>query len=615
MKSVRIKSIHNKIFFRYSLLVLFIITTILVLFATYMSHVLRQESSRNMRQVSANIADTLDLEIRNMYATALKIAASEPVKESFFQDTSDPAILYENRNKLANIFLTVSGPMPTYYKINLYRNDGFRFEYGNQFNSYMADKNELLQYEWARQTFAMDGKKYISAPHLDATETIPRDVVSVSMAFAEVYGMRNDNIIEVEQDSRVFNTIIQRAVLAPDGKEDPNKAVYVFNREGEPIYADGSDKLPGKEHYAPYLRQLLDRQDDSRIETQTLARSLNGKKSIVSYTSSDFSGWTVILEEPESSLMRPIRLLIQNTVLLGLAFLIVTLFVTFYLSRSLSLPIRKLNRSIRNLDLETLSPRQAAELNSSFDELEELYQTFMDMKERLRESLEETVSARSHELQSRLLALQAQMSPHFLYNSLSVLGIMCEEGRNADALRFLGGLTSMLRYVSSGSQAPVRLADELKHTRDYILLIQERYGDMLEFEIQVPDGMLELEIPKLSIQPLAENAVKYATNAQPPWRIRIVGRLLTGTWLITVSDNGLGFEPERLSELKRRFAAADAAPPNVELQVNGMGLLNIYTRMRLLYGEEAIMDVHNRDHAGASVTIGGPLKQKKEALG
>ncbi|WP_181907372.1 cache domain-containing sensor histidine kinase [Cohnella lupini] len=562
-----------------------------------------------MNQISANILDTLDLEINSLYSTALKVVSSSPVKDAFFQNTNEPAELNKDLNNLANIVLTINGPKPNFYKLNLYRNDGYTFAYGNQYFAEFGDLKQLLSEDWVKATLQQEGKKYISPPHIDARDPQATPIISISMSFAEVYGMKSNNIVEIEQKYSVFENIIQKAVISPLKDARPTKSVYVLDRQGKVVFPYGGDDQTTR--MIEGFRDLVV-QAPGKMGEINLVNPQDHQKSIGVYAQSEFSGWLVLLLEPEASLTKPVRTFNEQIILLGFISLMITLIMTYFVSRSLSRPIKHINKSLKNLELDSLNLKKAVALNSQFDELEELNQTFIEMRDRLKESLEEAVSARSHEIQSRFLALQSQMNPHFLYNSLSVITIMCEENRNEDAIRFCKGLSNILRYTSSTSFKSVSLREEIKHTTDYISLMQERYGSMLEFHLNIPEVMMDLRIPKLIIQPLVENCIKHGIHVEPPWIIRITGKLLSENWMITVSDNGSGMEPEVIQGLNKRFRETDSLKEMPEINLNGMGLVNIYTRLKIFNEDKLIFDLKNNKAGGTSVTVGGLRKYTEE---
>ena len=147
----------------------------------------------------------------------------------------------------------------------------------------------------------------------------------------------------------------------------------------------------------------------------------------------------------------------------------------------------------------------------------------------------------------------------------------------------------------------------------YLECIRMRYGDQLSSSITVPDEMLEIQIPKLCIQLLVENAVRSVTTVSPPWNIRIecgideAGQAGERTWKVTVRDNGPGFDPEVDQHLRSQmdYILANGILPSLKIQ--GMGILNIFIRLYLLDGIPFIFDMGNNPDGGAFVTIGGRI--------
>jgi sensor histidine kinase YesM len=156
-------------------------------------------------------------------------------------------------------------------------------------------------------------------------------------------------------------------------------------------------------------------------------------------------------------------------------------------------------------------------------EMQTLHGAFTQMQGTLSEHVGKLLELQNQEMQSRMLALQAQMNPHFLYNSLQALQAMADEGMNDEIAVMCQSMADILRYISSDSAQKVPLADELKHTRDYLRCMEIRYQGDLSYEIDVPEALDGVPVPKLCVQLLAENAIKFTTTRRPPYRIAIRG--------------------------------------------------------------------------------------------
>jgi len=146
---------------------------------------------------------------------------------------------------------------------------------------------------------------------------------------------------------------------------------------------------------------------------------------------------------------------------------------------------------------------------SLLNEVNELHLTFQEINKKLDSSLSEMIAGKTLQTQSRLLALQTQMDPHFIYNMLSTLSIMIEDGETREAIGTITHMTRILRYISNGNTLRVTLQEELNIIEHYISCMKIRFGDLLTFSSNLPESMLSLHIPRHSLLPLVENAVKY----------------------------------------------------------------------------------------------------------
>jgi two-component system sensor histidine kinase YesM len=252
---------------------------------------------------------------------------------------------------------------------------------------------------------------------------------------------------------------------------------------------------------------------------------------------------------------------------------------------------------------------------SDVGELEELEAAFGSMQAKLRRSMEEALEARAHETKATLLALQSQMDPHFVYNMLTTIGIMAEEGMRTEIAESVQNMTHLLRYISSGKSSVVTLAEELEYARRYLACMKARFREDLSFQVEVPQTILEVRVPKLIIQPIIENTVKYGLAFRPPWHVAISGAAAAAGWTISVTDSGPGFPPGKLRELTEQMGARAGAAADASLSISGMGLLNISTRLAIFYGAEAVFRVSNRDGGGAEVVIGGSWEPKANLVG
>ena len=211
-----------------------------------------------------------------------------------------------------------------------------------------------------------------------------------------------------------------------------------------------------------------------------------------------------------------------------------------------------------------------------------------------------------------MLALQSQMNPHFYYNTLACISILAENGETEEVAAMCQKLSSIMRYITNPEESEVTLEKEFRYLEEYMYCMKVRYQDSLRFRISLREAMREIRIPKLSIQPLVENAVKYGTGNLPPWSISVDRLMDENQWYVTVTDSGRGLEKTVLQQLRQRLADVDAHPERelAKLKIGGMGIVNVYIRWQMdCRNEKAIFDFGNTREGHAFVRIG---RQKNE---
>jgi two-component system sensor histidine kinase YesM len=333
------------------------------------------------------------------------------------------------------------------------------------------------------------------------------------------------------------------------------------------------------------------------------------EKELLSAHRSELTDWTTLMIVSEKQLLEPLASFTRRTVPVALIILMFAIVLSFIAAKRITLSILKIHKLIRSIRLKDLGIGNEAasrELNSGVTELDQLHWSFVKMSVRLKESMDELLLSQSQEIQAKLVALQSQMNPHFLYNTLATISVMAEENMNREIVAMSENMSDFLRYISS-ERSYVPLETELLHTEKYLEINQIRHGDKLCYSFEIDERLFLLKVPKLIIQPLVENALKFGTKKEPPWIIRIYGETKGGCWKITVSDNGPGFNEESFKHLFARIREMDETKILPALQLDGMGLLNIYIRLQLSYGEQALFTIAKNAGGGTDVTIGGPI--------
>ena len=204
-----------------------------------------------------------------------------------------------------------------------------------------------------------------------------------------------------------------------------------------------------------------------------------------------------------------------------------------------------------------------------------------------------------------LALLQSQINPHFLYNTLDTIIWLVETGKNEQAVEMVTSLSNFFRSSLSQGRDIITLGEEEIHVRSYLEIQQVRYRDILRYEIHVQPELRGCMLPKLTLQPLVENALYHGIKLR-----RGLGCILVDAAqeddrvCITVRDDGAGMPPERLQQLRQSLDTEEPV---------GFGLRTVYRRLRLLYGEQCSMELESEPGAGTTVTLRFPIRKEAGA--
>jgi two-component system sensor histidine kinase YesM len=213
--------------------------------------------------------------------------------------------------------------------------------------------------------------------------------------------------------------------------------------------------------------------------------------------------------------------------------------------------------------------------------------------------IEEQVTREQKQLRkAEFELLQAQINPHFLYNTLDTIVWSAAAGNQKQVVKMVGSLSDFFRSSLNKGKEIVTIRDELQHVRSYLEIQQIRYQDILSYEIDVPEELFDYQIPKITIQPIVENALYHGIkNKRGGGTIVVSGKDEGETMLIQVKDDGKGMKPERLKEITKGLEGEKLENSAI------YGLYNVNERIRLSFGEEYGISVESEYEVGSCVSI------------
>lgn len=331
------------------------------------------------------------------------------------------------------------------------------------------------------------------------------------------------------------------------------------------------------------------------------------------YQTSEKTGITIVAIIPKSQLFAPLLLFRNVTIISVLLLIAISVFVYFILAKILTHPLKKLKKAIDSINLGETN-QAFIENKFHMGEIEIINRSFLALNQRLQDSLEETVQFRTLQMQAKFDVLQAHINPHFLFNMLGVITVLSDRGQQKAVSDTSRKLSQFLRYSISSGSSITTVSEELEFAQHYLDLLKSRYQHRLHYDIEVPEWLLNIQIPKLMIQPIIENAIQHGlSDSDKQLKIQIIGKIIENKWEIRISDNGVGFDPASLETLKHNIQGyleriQNNQTLNEPISIGGMGLVNTIARLQLMFKEQYQFSFGNNEDCGAYVCFHGYIK-------
>lgn len=575
-----------------------LITTILLILATIIFSIvqytyLRSNAIRDIQRTCTAIGEDIDLQLRQMDTICLNTIYSSTIKDAFASYLSTPSEQsYERsqyRELLSDALAAAKGIDSSIRQINLYSIKGGGYGYGNYTGNLDV---EASGQPWYGQAVAAHGYRYILPAATDEQLSV-RTGTSRDRYYLSLYRMYYDdyrNPVGFVEAKKYYDVLFDQA-FHPSSNYHLTVAVYD---------AGGNLLFPLSEDSSG-LYSYYDRKDSGLTN---FYNPNSRQQEYACYSEMTYSDFTVVTAVVQSEFLAPVyRSLIWTVFVFFLLFLL-CLFCSSLLSRKLSNPLKTIYHFLSHIDSENQF-QEIRMADTGIIEIDKLRNSLNEAMRFQKSATDSMMLLKEQEVQAQMLALQSQMNPHFLYNSLSTIAAMAEEGMTRPVTQMCLNITSILRYISSNREQLSTLEEELEHCDLYLSCMKLRFGGALNYTFDVEDDMLELPIPKLCIQLLVENAIKFTASATPPWNILIRGSLTETSWYVEVRDNGPGFDDAVSSTLRRQMEEIRRNGILPSLKLDGMGILNIFIRFYLIYGNSFYFDFGTLPEGGATITIGG----------
>lgn len=368
--------------------------------------------------------------------------------------------------------------------------------------------------------------------------------------------------------------------------------VYLMDGNGEIIYHP-KQKLIYSNLYKENNKAAVVYEDGNRIE------KFDGEERSVIVRTVGYTGWKIVSVTPVSQFsMNLVQMRFFFIIILAFSLILIIL-LNLILSAQIANPIKKLENSVKNLEKGGAQPESGIYIGGS-QEVQHLGQAVQSMVEQRSRLMDDVVEEQEAKRKSELEALQSQINPHFLYNTLDSIVWMIESNRYEEATSMITDLASLFRISLSKGENIISIDKEVQHARNYINIQKVRYKNKFDIKFDIDPEILQYSTMKLVLQPLLENAIYYGMESMDEeGRIVVRGYQRDNDICLSVEDNGLGM-PETVTE---KLLVEDNQLPK---KGSGIGLLNVQRRIQIYFGKKYGLDIDSVLDEGTKVTINLP---------
>lgn len=556
---------------------------------SYRNDVIASETRNSLNRIS-NLSDRMQV----AYDEMINILMNCSDRQTLFLTTkfSDYHEGYANPQSAiyaANVLkdlCAISGYSSYIHKITLY-NNGFLLQAGSSFGS-SDDPERIMSTPWFQENLTKTTSQYqltlVDNPFSTGASSTPQ-ILPLIRPIQHVTGDPEQHWVFLGIAPTLFQSGLETL---------PDQSIsYAVTAEGDII----ASQQGGRFQVDSLVRQLL---LSSSFEG-TFRTRLDQEDCIVAYQKQLISGLLFFEILPVSSLNLD-HAVIWNTICIIFLFCIfIGLALSLVISRQLGAPISRLTKRLELISKGNFEPDSVIETD---DEIGMIGKQINQMSRHISDLMDSRIHDEQEKKDMEIKMLQAQINPHFLYNTLDSIKWIATMQKNSGIVQVVTALSSLLKNMAKGFNEKVTLRQELDFLDNYIIIEKIRYIELFDVEITVDDEILyDAKIVKLTLQPIVENAI--FSGIEPSGRfgqIQIHAFAKNGVLYVTVTDNGVGIAPENIQKLLTDTSRITKS------NMSGIGLPNVDRRMKLVYGEDYGITIESELDQYTKITIALPLE-------
>lgn len=580
----KFSSIQSVIFATVAVLVLSAVVIVTGVSMKFTNTSIFENSSEYTHTIIQQMNQNIDSYIDYMENIAYLISSNEDVQDYLFDEKIDN----EGRYRILNQLQTILDSRSDIRNVGIISKNG-RMLINDGSKSVNQDL-DLNTQEWYATALEKPNGPILTSSHVQHIISGERPwVITLSRGIRDRSGSgEKEGVFFIDLNYRAISELCDQSTVGTKGY------AFILDAKGNIVYHPQQQQLYN-ELQTENISLIMDTDED------TVLTGTGNDGKLYSISRSEKTGWTVVDCTNVKELLSKSRQAQSVYVLTAIILVIVALLFSRFMARSITLPIQKLRDSMKKVQEGDFSVSDV--VVDSKNEIGSLTKSFDVMTHRIHELMEQNVHEQEEKRKSELKALQSQINPHFLYNTLDSIIWMAEGKKNEEVVLMTASLARLLRQSISNEDEVVPIANEVEYARGYLTIQKMRYKDKLEFQIEVDSSILYIPLIKLVLQPIIENAIYHGLKYKESKGLLIVkGFMKDGNAVLQVIDDGVGMDEETLAHIYDKH--------KVNYHSNGVGVYNVQKRLKLYYGEDYGITYTSELGKGTTATITIPGRQE-----
>lgn len=581
----RFKSIQSTIMVSFSALMVIAVLIFLFIALNYTKNSIYENSINYTSQIINQVNYDIDSYVKYLENISYIVSTSSDVSNYLFNEEQTEEEMEDEKERILSQFKTILDSRSDIYNIAVVANNGRSIlnDGEDEFTEYINIKEQ----SWFKAALEAKDGTAISSSHVqNAIKSSYKWVITLSKALTNYNNARNEGIFFVDLNYTAISELCNNNNIGNKGY------IFILDENGNIIYHPKQQLM-----YGGLITENVD--DIMACEENYF----NTGDKIYTISKSDKTGWTVVGAANTSELLKNNKQAQMMYLLVAAVLLLGVILISSIIAREITRPIRQLRDSMSMVEEGQFDKANVAV--TAKNEIGSLSKSFNVMTERIHTLMEQNVYEQKQKRKSEMKALQAQINPHFLYNTLDSIIWMSEAGQNEEVVLMTSALARLLRQSISNDKEQVTIAEEIEYVRSYLTIQKMRYKDKLEYSIEVSPEISHVMIIKFALQPLVENAIYHGLKyKETKGNLNIRGYERGDKAYITIADDGVGMDEEVLEHI---FDESKK-----EHKSNGVGVPNVQKRLQLHYGQEYGISYISRKGVGTVATVTVPLNSRAD---